>query len=94
MLLITVPWVSKGGLVDPLESIASAAVRECKEETGIDTDFVALSAFRESQVCLVVTVSLATATNCFISVPTDLQSQSEGSIWNIGLLLYCNPEIK
>ena len=38
-----------GGLVDPLESIADAAVRECKEETGIDSDFVSLSAFRESQ---------------------------------------------
>lgn len=35
--------------MDPLESIGDAAVRECKEETGIETEFVALSAFRESQ---------------------------------------------
>ena len=38
-----------GGLVDPRESVRDAAVRECKEETGIDTEFVALAAFRESQ---------------------------------------------
>ena len=38
-----------GGLVDRRESVCDAAVRECREETGIETEFVALSAFRESQ---------------------------------------------
>ena len=34
------------GYVDPGEYLASAAIREVKEETGIDTEFQSIIAFR------------------------------------------------
>eukprot|EP00658_Telonema_sp_P-2_P049672 TRINITY_DN37803_c0_g1_i1.p1 TRINITY_DN37803_c0_g1~~TRINITY_DN37803_c0_g1_i1.p1 ORF type:complete len:136 (-),score=25.88 TRINITY_DN37803_c0_g1_i1:220-627(-) len=34
-------------MVDPAEPIASAAVREVKEETGIDTEFIGVTAIHE-----------------------------------------------
>ena len=40
-------WKLPGGLADPGEDIAAAAVREVKEETGVDADFVALSSVME-----------------------------------------------
>ena len=41
-------WKLPGGLVDPGEDIAAAAVREVKEETGVDAEFVSIAAFRET----------------------------------------------
>lgn len=38
------------GMVDPGEDAAAAAVREVKEETGIDAKVVALIAFREAHM--------------------------------------------
>lgn len=38
------------GMVDPGEDAAAAAVREVKEETGIDAEVVALIAFREAHM--------------------------------------------
>ncbi|CAM8900757.1 unnamed protein product [Rhodiola kirilowii] len=40
-------WKFPTGAVDEGEDIAAAAVREIKEETGIDAEFVELLAFRE-----------------------------------------------
>lgn len=41
-------WKLPGGYVDPGEFIAAAAVREVMEETGIQTEFKSLIAFRQS----------------------------------------------
>jgi len=39
-------WKLPGGYVDPGEDISVAAVREIKEETGVDTEFRSIVAFR------------------------------------------------
>ncbi|WOK92032.1 nudix hydrolase 2 isoform X4 [Canna indica] len=41
-------WKFPTGVVDPGEDISAGAVREVKEETGIDTEFVEVLAFRQS----------------------------------------------
>jgi len=43
-------WKYPTGMVDPGEDAAAAAVREVKEETGIDAEVVALIAFREAHM--------------------------------------------
>ncbi|MED6145058.1 nudix (nucleoside diphosphate linked moiety X)-type motif 2, variant 2 [Stylosanthes scabra] len=42
-------WKLPTGVVDAGEEIFAAAIREVKEETGIDTEFVEVLAFREVQ---------------------------------------------
>lgn len=39
-------WKLPGGYVNPGEDLRSAAVREVKEETGVDTEFVSMVTFR------------------------------------------------
>ena len=45
---ITKIWKVPGGMVDDGEDISVAVVREIKEETGIDSEFVSLVGFREA----------------------------------------------
>lgn len=40
-------WKLPGGLVDPQEDLRSAVVREIKEETGIEAEFVCVAAIQE-----------------------------------------------
>ena len=40
-------WKLPGGLVDEDEKLENGAIREVKEETGIDTDFLGILGMRE-----------------------------------------------
>lgn len=42
-------WKIPGGSVDPNEEVKDAAMREVLEETGIETEFVQLLCFRQSE---------------------------------------------
>jgi 8-oxo-dGTP pyrophosphatase MutT (NUDIX family) len=42
-----VHWKFPGGLAEHAEDISDAAVREVKEETGVDTEFCSVLAFRQ-----------------------------------------------
>ena len=41
-------WKLPGGFMDPGEKIRDAAVREVKEETGIDAEFLGIMGMRET----------------------------------------------
>ena len=72
-------WKVPTGLVNAGEELAAGAVREMKEETGIDVDFVKVLAFRDLQAAMHGKGNLYFVTLCTVreGSPTEIRMQAE-----------------